>query len=81
MQEKNKGISLGQSIVTAVASARDVDPFDLNPPLGEVVDPDALDALFAGRPETTGTVTFDYAGHAVQVHSDGRVDVGDADDC
>ena len=79
MRDHNTGESLGHSVVTAVARVAGVDPLSLDPPLAEVVNPDALDALFAGRPEAAGTVTFEYAGYAVAVHSDGRVDVEASD--
>ena len=37
-------------------------------PLYDIVDPDALDALFQGR--DGGAVTFDYAGYAVTIRAD-----------
>ena len=56
-------------------------------PLYEVVDPDALNALFGprfdGRARTEGHVTFQYVGLDVTVHADGRVvlrNTGDARD-
>lgn len=65
-------------VVDAVAEVRDVDVADL-PPLYDVVDPDALDALFdstgtvASRRE--GTVEFVYTGLHVRVDASGAVDV------
>jgi hypothetical protein len=64
------------AVVMAVAAREGVDPTELSPPLNDVVDPDALDALFAGSDdESIGSLTFDYRGYSVEVRSDGRVHV------
>lgn len=52
------------AVVSAVSSAAGVDPTDLDPPLYEVIDPDALDSLFQTE---TGSVTFEYHGAIVNV--------------
>lgn len=70
-----------QAVVEAVAEAEGVPPDELTPPAYEplhaVVDPTALDALFAARPEGTnrpnGTVSFRFCGYDVTVDRDGRV--------
>lgn len=62
-------------VIEAVAEATDGDPLDMEP-LYDVVDPEALDCLFATA--VTGHVSFQYDGHDVTVHSDGRVLVDDA---
>ncbi|SEW14210.1 HalOD1 output domain-containing protein [Natrinema salifodinae] len=63
-------------VVETVAAADGIDPLDVSPPLHDVIDPSALDALFeptqAGH-RPGGTVTFAYRGHWVRVESDGRV--------
>jgi len=61
------------AIVEAVGASAEQPAADL-PPLYEVVDPDALDALFANS-QTVGAVSFEYAGHDVTVRADGHVDV------
>lgn len=65
-------------VVEAVAAAEDADITEL-PPLGTVLDPDALDALFVdrfdGTPRDGGRVVFTYAGHEVTVTSDDGVGV------
>lgn len=38
-------IAVSTRIVVAVASAKDVDPLSLSPPLADELDPDALDRL------------------------------------
>lgn len=66
------------SIVETVSEKEGVDCSDL-PPLNEVVDPEALEHLFATRsngiPRGDGHVTFLYCGHTVTVYSDGRVEL------
>jgi len=67
-----------EAVVYAVADAEGVDPTDLDP-LYDTIDPEALDALFAGGGE--GRIAFTYGGHEVEVTADGaavdgvRVDV------
>ncbi|MHC3438685.1 HalOD1 output domain-containing protein [Natrialbaceae archaeon A-gly3] len=63
------------TIVDGVAEVTDTDPLSLRP-LGEVIDPDALEAFSGGQrgePPTTGYVTFEYAGCVVLVDHDDRV--------
>lgn len=51
----------------AVAQVRDCDPLDL-PPLGEAIDPDALDALLNSPTDSeVPSSTFEYAGCSVTV--------------
>lgn len=72
-----------QAIVEAVARAEGVPATELCPPeyeaLHDVIDPTALDALFApthsGFARGEGTVTFDFCGYTVAVTSDGDVSV------
>jgi hypothetical protein len=50
------------------------------PPLYETLDPDALDALFAPTPMTSGRnglVRFDFAGYTVEARATGEVVVYD----
>jgi hypothetical protein len=70
-------------VVKAVARSRGVDVTDL-PPLHDVVDTEALDALFgprlSGEPRPEGiTVRFSYAGRDVVVRSESGVEVGPSD--
>jgi len=64
-------VSLGTAVVEAVSASTGRPVTDL-PPLYDAVDPDALDALFAGR-SVDGRVRFRYAGHVVEVRSDRTV--------
>lgn len=71
------------AVLEAVAAATGTDLVDLSP-LAEVVDPEALDALFGpkvdGRPRSSGRVEFTFRGHRVTVYSEGRVAVRRAGD-
>ena len=64
-------------VVEAVAAEKGVDPLALEPPLYDVLDPEALDALY-GSPVDSGAtlrVRFSYAGCTVVVDAEGRIDV------
>lgn len=68
----NDSISL--QVVEALADATNTDAHELEP-LYNVVDPEALDALF--QPDSDGTirVEFEYGNSSVEVRSDGTVTV------
>ena len=71
------GISQGEepvfTILDSVAEREGTDPLHL-PPLGEVVDTDALTALLGGG--TMVSASFEYNGYEVRVDSDGGVSIG-----
>lgn len=73
---------IAEAVVTAVAEAEGVEPSALERPLTAVVDPDALEALFAptadGRSRADGRVAFTYCGHRVVVDGAGDVDVDES---
>ena len=59
------------AVLEAVSSATGTDELEL-PPLYDVVDPDALDALFDGAdpsPSDALSVSFSYAGFDVEIES------------
>lgn len=66
--------SVSHRVVEAVANEEGIPPHDLDQPLNEVVDPDALDDLFRAD-GTIETVEFSYHGYAVVVRGAGRVAV------
>lgn len=68
-----------RAVVEAIAAAEQVDPTALEPPLGEVIDVEAADELFAGPQRDSGRLVFRYHGYRVTVESDGQVSVDDAD--
>lgn len=77
MRETDQSLSF--AVVDAVATHEGVSVADL-PPLGNAIDPDALDDLFEpkfdGSLRQGGEVTFDYCGYTVVVDASGRVDIG-----
>lgn len=64
-------------IVSAVASIQEVDPMEIQPPLNEAIDPDALDRLFATRPtggvRDGGYLVFYLGDSRITVYGDGEV--------
>jgi len=66
---------LSTSVVQTVATALGTDPLSLDERLYDVLDPDALDRLFAGGGEEMGprTLSFELAGCSVTVHGDGWI--------
>ncbi|WP_336363197.1 HalOD1 output domain-containing protein [Halalkalicoccus salilacus] len=71
-----EGETPSMAVVVAVAKAKGVDPLELEP-LGEVIDPEALDRIFAESDDsrTTGWLTFRMADCEVTVTSDGELSV------
>lgn len=64
-------------VIESVARELDVDPTDLPEQLYSVLDPDALDSVFAGRANEEGVVMFSYCGYDVTVTADGDVTLED----
>jgi hypothetical protein len=69
--------AVSRRVVEALAAATGNDPVDLDPPLFDAVDPDALDALHDSSDGTQ--VRFDYDGRTVVVHADAAVTATDTD--
>lgn len=65
---------VGRAVVVGVAEILDQDPVSL-PPLGKTVDTESLTALIDSTAESDcdASVSFDYAGFTVTVHSSGRL--------
>lgn len=61
-----------QRILETIAERNGVSPLDFDTPLWDVVDPEALDALFRSE-GVSGHVEFTYLGYRVRVRSDGRI--------
>ena len=74
--------SLSHTVIENVAGHKGTEALMLDPPLYEVLDPDSLDALFAGRddPSHDVQISFEYCGCTVTVSSDGHVLVEDIED-
>ena len=79
--DSKRSQSLSFEIIRAIAEREGVDTVDIEPPeyeaLYDVLNPEALDALFAprhdGTERTTGRVEFTFCGYDVVVTSDGDV--------
>lgn len=64
--------SISYGVVTEVSRVKGVAPDELRP-LHDVVDPDALEALFDsgdGKPIRNGHISFTYEGYLVEVRDD-----------
>lgn len=68
-----------EAVLTAVAAAIGRSPHSFDPPLAAVVNPEALNDLFAPRHDGarrgSGVIHFRFHGCLVTVHSDGRIAV------
>lgn len=69
--------SITHAVTTAMSLATETTEAELQP-LYSVIDPDALDTLFAPRPDGTprdsgGTVTFEYGPYRVRIERDRTV--------
>lgn len=67
-------------VVRRVAEREGVDPIELEEPLFEAVDPDALDNLLGvvGTGDEAGpwvAVSFAYLGYEIRIDSEGRITV------
>lgn len=69
------GHDISASIVRTVADLRGVDPIDVTPPLGSVVETDAIDSLFPSYSEPDRSLVFEFADCEVSVRGDGRITV------
>lgn len=76
--------SVSETVVERVAEALDESPTTLDPPLNDVIDPEALDRIFATRAAGTGEaearLTFVFAGCRVVVDGSGAVEVTPRDE-
>lgn len=70
---------LSEKIVRTVADRESVDVVELEPPLYDVVNPEALDSLFEDR-DTDGRVEFHWHGYRIVVFSSGSIRVIEAED-
>ncbi|WP_226480219.1 HalOD1 output domain-containing protein [Natrinema amylolyticum] len=71
----SKTVPTSIRVVQGVAAYEDVEPIDLEPPLHEVVDTDALDALFRSTHDSSVAVEFTYRGTHVRIDDSGEIEV------
>ncbi|WP_435152661.1 HalOD1 output domain-containing protein [Haladaptatus sp. DFWS20] len=65
-------------VIEAIAEMVNVEPYELHPPLYDVIDPEILDRLVRldGDPDNTvASLSFTYSGVEVVVQSDGYISV------
>lgn len=63
-------------VLSALAAHEDCSKLEIDTPLFEVIEPDALDKLFHGFGETDAhevSVSFTMLDHDIELHGDGRV--------
>lgn len=62
------------AVIEAIATFEGIDPIDLDVRIGDVVDPDALNALFKPTDTNrTNHVTFSLGGYLVRVSAAGEI--------
>lgn len=61
-----------EAVIEAVAAVEEIQPWDLEPPLYDTLDPDALDSLLTGV-SARSRLEFDYHGYTVVVEDGGTV--------
>lgn len=70
--------SLSEHVIEAIANHVGVDPLELEVPLGEVIDPDALNSIFTSpfdERRHSGTLEFAYESYRVTVVSEPEASV------
>lgn len=75
--ESDKGhtpTTMSEAVVTTVAERENTDVCNLQTPLFDAIDPDALDSLFRN---SNGQVTFKYLDYLVTIDSDRNVALSD----
>lgn len=75
LADRTRNEHLSHAVVRAVADAEGVDPTELDTPLYEAVDPDALDALYRENENSVTRMQFAYYGYRVTVHGDAELEV------
>jgi len=77
--DSDESRSTSELVVYGIAEVTDTDPTSLRP-LGEVIDPDALDAIF-DRSDTgelgDAHLSFGYEGYEVTVFNHGRITISE----
>ncbi|MFD1587645.1 HalOD1 output domain-containing protein [Halorientalis brevis] len=69
--------TVAERVVQIIAAEKGLSPVELEP-LHDVVDPDALNALFesvSGNTRTSGQVSFHYHGYTVTISANGQIDL------
>lgn len=74
-------ISPSEKVLDTIAKRDGVSPVDVEPPLYDVIDPEALDALFRdsedGTTDPERRIVFRYSGYHVSVSGSGDVRIAE----
>lgn len=68
-------MSVSSRIIHTIASVEGVDASELDPPLYDAINPDALDALYREDSSTVPTVMFEYNDYQVMVFASDDIEV------
>lgn len=73
--DRADGTDPSVAVIQVLAEARGVGVEEIEQPLYDIVDPDALDRLFTGRSHANvgSRVVFEFDAHEVTVHADGDI--------
>lgn len=68
-----------EAVIRTIAAIEDIDPLDIEPPLYDAVDHDALDSLLKhGRNQGSSlSVTFSYCGYSIRIDTDDTLAIGE----
>jgi len=72
MNNVSPSTSISNQVIQTVADAKGSDPVELRP-LADVIDTDALEAIFTPRSDTRKILQFEYEGYTVNVTHEGSV--------
>jgi hypothetical protein len=72
MEHRDHSQTVSGEVVSAVAAAEGVSPLELTP-LASIIDPDALDTLFAPDSMAIEEVRFSYEGYTVVIDDNREV--------
>lgn len=77
-------VDITTRVVERVAEKEGVDATDLTQPLDQVVNPDAINALFSTRGDGTarscGTIQFTYLGYEIVIDSEHNISIEEQGD-
>jgi len=75
--DSDSSCTASMTVVLALASVTEADPLDMLP-LHRAVDPDALEQHVGGW-DRDARLSFEFHGHSVTVHGDGRIEFAPTD--
>jgi predicted ATPase len=67
-----------EQIITSIAEKEGIDPVEMTPPLGEVIDSDAVKTLLNQEPTNSGEqleIHFTYFGYDIVASANGDIEI------